>query len=88
MFERFIDRTCRVIVLALEEARILNHNIGTEHLLLGLIHEGEGVAAQALASPGIALEGVRSQLKEIIGRGPRVPSGHIPFTALPRRSWS
>src|SRR6266851_7737558 len=81
MFERFTDRARRVVVLAQEEARTLNHNyIGTEHVLLGLIHEGEGVAAKALASLGISLEAVRRQVEEIIGQGPRAPSGHIPFT--------
>ncbi|MGD9791983.1 MAG: Clp protease N-terminal domain-containing protein, partial [Acidimicrobiia bacterium] len=81
MFERFTDRARRVVVLAQEEARLLNHNyIGTEHILLGLIHEGEGVAAKALESLGISLEAVRSQVEEIIGQGGQSPSGHIPFT--------
>jgi ATP-dependent Clp protease ATP-binding subunit ClpC len=81
MFERFTDRARRVVVLAQEEARGLNHNyIGTEHVLLGLIHEGEGVAAKALGALGIALEGVRQQVEEIIGQGQQAPSGHIPFT--------
>jgi ATP-dependent Clp protease ATP-binding subunit ClpC len=81
MFERFTDRARRVVVLAQEEARMLNHNyIGTEHILLGLIHEGEGVAAKALESLGIALEAVRQQVEEIIGQGQQAPSGHIPFT--------
>ncbi len=81
MFERFTDRARRVVVLAQEEARLLNHNyIGTEHILLGLIHEGEGVAARALESLGINLESVRSQVVEIIGQGAQAPSGHIPFT--------
>jgi len=81
VFERFTDRARRVVVLAQEEARLLNHNyIGTEHILLGLIHEGEGVAAQALESLGISLEAVRSQVEEIIGQGSSSPSGHIPFT--------
>ncbi|MFG6193286.1 Clp protease N-terminal domain-containing protein, partial [Nonomuraea sp. JJY05] len=81
MFERFTDRARRVVVLAQEEARMLNHNyIGTEHILLGLIHEGEGVAAKALESLGISLEGVRQQVEEIIGQGQSAPSGHIPFT--------
>ncbi len=81
MFERFTDRARRVVVLAQEEARLLNHNyIGTEHILLGLIHEGEGVAARALESMGINLESVRSQVVEIIGQGAQAPSGHIPFT--------
>ena len=81
MFERFTDRARRVVVLAQEEARMLNHNyIGTEHILLGLIHEGEGVAAKALESMNISLEGVRAQVEEIIGQGQQAPSGHIPFT--------
>tara|TARA_B100000029_G_scaffold22913_3_gene22850 strand:+ start:343 stop:2889 length:2547 start_codon:yes stop_codon:yes gene_type:complete len=81
LFERFTDRARRVVVLAQEEARLLNHNyIGTEHILLGLIHEGEGVAAKALESLGISLEGVRGQVEELIGQGGSSPSGHIPFT--------
>ncbi len=81
MFERFTDRARRVVVLAQEEARLLNHNyIGTEHILLGLIHEGEGVAAKSLESLGISLEAVRAQVEEIIGHGGSSPSGHIPFT--------
>ena len=81
MFERFTDRARRVVVLAQEEARLLNHSyIGTEHILLGLIHEGEGVAAKALESLGISLEAVRSQVEEMIGQGGTSPSGHIPFT--------
>ena len=81
MFERFTDRARRVVVLAQEEARMLNHNyIGTEHILLGLIHEGEGVAAKGLEALGISLEAVRSQVEEIIGQGQQAPSGHIPFT--------
>ena len=81
MFERFTDRARRVVVLAQEEARLLNHNyIGTEHILLGLIHEGEGVAAKALESLGISLEGVRGQVEELIGQGGSSPRGHIPFT--------
>lgn len=81
MFERFTDRARRVVVLAQEEARMLNHNyIGTEHLLLGLIHEGEGIAARALESLGITLSAVREQVQDIIGSGPQAPSGHIPFT--------
>jgi hypothetical protein len=81
LFERFTDRARRVIVLAQEEARRLNHNyIGTEHILLGLLREGEGVAAKALKSLGIHLEGVRQQIEEIIGQGQQAPSGHIPFT--------
>ncbi len=81
MFERFTDRARRVVVLAQEEARLLNHNyIGTEHLLLGLVHEGEGIAAQALISLGVSLERVRHEVEEIIGQGDITPSGHIPFT--------
>ncbi|MEZ5340810.1 MAG: Clp protease N-terminal domain-containing protein [Acidimicrobiales bacterium] len=86
MFERFTDRARRVVVLAQEEARLLNHNyIGTEHILLGLIHEGEGVAAKALESLSISLEAVRSQVEEIIGQGGSSPSGHIPFTPRAKR---
>jgi ATP-dependent Clp protease ATP-binding subunit ClpA len=81
MFERFTDRARRAIVLAQEEARMLNHNyVGTEHILLGLIHEGDGVAAKALEGLGISLDAVRQQVEEIIGQGLEVPSGHIPFT--------
>jgi ATP-dependent Clp protease ATP-binding subunit ClpC len=81
MFERFTDRARRVVVLAQEEARRLNHDhLGTEHILLGLIHEGEGVAAQALESLGISLKVARQQVEEIIGRGEQATSGHIPFT--------
>jgi ATP-dependent Clp protease ATP-binding subunit ClpA len=83
MFKRFTDRARRVVVLAQEEARLLNHDyIGTEHLLLGLAHEGQGVAAEALESLGIRLEALRSQVQELIGRGEReaASSGQIPFT--------
>jgi ATP-dependent Clp protease ATP-binding subunit ClpA len=81
VFERFTDRARRVVVLAQEEARMLNHNyIGTEHILLGLIHEGEGVACQALESMGISLQAVRDQVEEIIGQGQTPAAGHIPFT--------
>lgn len=81
MFERFTDRARRVVVLAQDEAKALNHNyIGTEHLLLGLISEGEGVAAKALESLDISLEAVRAQVEEIIGHGTSTPTGHIPFT--------
>ncbi len=81
MFEKFTDKARRVVVLAQEEAKLLKHNyIGTEHILLGLIHEGEGVAAKALEALGINLEQVREQVQEIIGQGQQAPSGHIPFT--------
>jgi len=81
MFERFTDRARRAVAQAQEEARMLNHAyIGTEHILLGLIHEGEGVAAKALESLGISLDAVRQQVQEIIGRGEQAPPGHIPFT--------
>jgi ATP-dependent Clp protease ATP-binding subunit ClpC len=81
MFEKFTDKARRVVVLAQEEAKMLNHNyIGTEHLLLGLIHEGEGVAAKALEALNISLEQVREQVQEIIGQGQTPPTGHIPFT--------
>ena len=86
MFERFTDRARRVVILAQEEARLLNHNyIGTEHILLGLIHEHEGVAAKALESLDISLESVRGQVEEIIGQGAKPPSGHIPFTPRAKR---
>ncbi len=81
MFERFTERARRVVVLAQEEARMLNHNyIGTEHMLLGLIHEGQGVAAKALVSLGLSLEAVRPQVEDLIGKGQSAPTGHIPFT--------
>src|SRR6476646_8013101 len=81
MFERFTDRARRVLVLAQEEARLLNHNfIGTEHILLGLIHEGEGVAAKALESLGISLEAVREKVEETIGPAGSSTAGSPPFT--------
>ena len=86
MFERFTDRARRVVILAQQEARLLNHNyIGTEHILLGLIHEHEGVAAKALESLDISLESVRGQVEEIIGQGAKPPDGHIPFTPRAKR---
>src|SRR5215468_3970262 len=86
MFERFTDRARRVVVLAQEEARMLDHGyIGTEHLLLGLIHEGEGVAAKTLEAMGISLDAVRQQVETTIGRGEEAPSGHIPFTPRAKR---
>jgi ATP-dependent Clp protease ATP-binding subunit ClpC len=81
MFERFTERARRVVVLAQEEARMLDHNyIGTEHILLGLIHEGDGVAARVIGSMGLTLGAARDQVAQMIGRGSAVPSGHIPFT--------
>ncbi len=81
MFQRFTDRARRAVHLAQEEARLLRHNyVGTEHLLLGLLYEGEGVAAKTLGSLGISLEAVRAQVEQIIGHGPTTPTGHIPFT--------
>jgi ATP-dependent Clp protease ATP-binding subunit ClpC len=81
MFEKFTDRARRVIVLAQEEARALDHgHIGTEHILLALLHEGQGLAATALKAGGVGLPAVRAQVEEIIGRGEGQPSGHIPFT--------
>ena len=81
MFQRFTDRARTVVVLAQDEARRLDHNyIGTEHILLGLIREGEGVAAKALEALGISLDSVRQQVEQIIGQGQQAPSGHIPFT--------
>jgi ATP-dependent Clp protease ATP-binding subunit ClpC len=81
VFERFTDRARRVVVLAQQEARNLDHNyIGTEHLLLGLVHEGEGIAALALAQLDISLERIRSDVEAIVGRGSKPQSGHIPFT--------
>ena len=81
MFDRFTDRAQRVVVLAQEEARRLDHDyIGTEHILLGLIREGEGVAAKALESLGISLQAVRQQVEQTIGQGRQAPPGHIPFT--------
>jgi ATP-dependent Clp protease ATP-binding subunit ClpC len=86
MFEVFTDRARRVVVLAQEEARMLNHDyIGTEHLLLGLIHEGEGVAVRALESLGISLQDLRRDVEEMIGRGQHELSGHIPFTPRTKR---
>jgi ATP-dependent Clp protease ATP-binding subunit ClpA len=86
MFERFTDRARRVVVLSQEEARALDHNyIGTEHILLGLIGEGEGVAAHALAASGVTLEAARSRVEQEVGRGDSTPSGHIPFTPSAKR---
>jgi ATP-dependent Clp protease ATP-binding subunit ClpC len=87
MYERFTDRARRVVALAEEEARRLNHNhIGTEHILLGLIHEGDGVAAQTLESLGVSLEAVGQQVEMIIGRGRVALSGRIPYTPRARKA--
>jgi hypothetical protein len=81
MFERFTPPSRRVVVLAQEEARMLDHHyIGSEHILLGLIHEGEGVAARAIVSLGLTLEMAREQVRERVGVGKQAPTGHIPFT--------
>src|ERR671923_1647109 len=87
MFERFDEQARRVVVLAQEEARMLNHNyIGTEHILLGLLHEKQSVAGRALASLGVGLDAVRQQIEEIIGRGEQAPSGHVPFTKRAKKT--
>jgi hypothetical protein len=87
MFERFTNQSRRVVVLAQEEARMLDHNyIGTEHLLLGLLHEGRGSAARALEAVDVTLQAARDQVVEIIGRGQAQPSGHIPFTPRAKKS--
>jgi Clp amino terminal domain, pathogenicity island component len=86
MFERFTDRARHVIVLAQEEARLLNHNyIGTEHILLGLTREGEGVAVKSLESLNVSLAAVRAQVEQMVGRGQDAPTGHIPFTPRAKR---
>lgn len=88
MFERFTDRARRVVVLAGEEARLLRRDyIGTEHILLGLIHEGEGVGAKALLSLGVSLEGVRHHVEEIVGHGNESPPVHLPFTIEAKKSF-
>jgi prophage maintenance system killer protein len=87
MFRRFTDRARRAVQLAQEEARLLNHNyVGTEHLLLGLLREGEGVAAKALESLGISREAVRAQVEELIGHGESAPAGHLPFTPRAKKA--
>jgi ATP-dependent Clp protease ATP-binding subunit ClpA len=87
MFERFTNQSRRVVVLAQQEARVLNHNyIGTEHLLLGLLHEGKGTAAAVLGSAGVTLDAARDQVVSIVGRGEQKPSGHIPFTSRAKKS--
>src|SRR5215469_12345460 len=81
LFERFTERARRVVVLAQEESRLLSHNyIGTEHLLLGLLAERAGVAAEALESLNVTLDAARELVEEMIGPGQQHPSGHIPFT--------
>ena len=81
MFERFSDRARRAVVWSQEEARRLNHNyIGTEHILLGLIREGQGVAAKALESLGVSLEVARQRVEEVVLPGQHTPTGHVPFT--------
>jgi ATP-dependent Clp protease ATP-binding subunit ClpC len=86
MFERFTDRARLVVVRAQEEARTLGHDyIGTEHILLGLVHDGGGLAAKALESLGIDLEAVRQRVEEVTGRGEQARSGHIPFTPRAKR---
>jgi ATP-dependent Clp protease ATP-binding subunit ClpA len=81
MFERFTERARQVVVLAQEEARMLRHNyVGTEHELLGLLREQEGLAARVLESLGVTIEGVRDQVRQIVGSGEEVTSGQIPFT--------
>jgi ATP-dependent Clp protease ATP-binding subunit ClpC len=87
MFERFTYQARQVIVQAQEEARLLSHNyIGTEHILLGLLREGDGVAARVLVSLGVSLADARGHVEEIIGRGQRAPSGHIPFTPRAKKA--
>jgi Clp amino terminal domain, pathogenicity island component len=86
VFERFTDRARRVLVLAQEEARLLNHSyIGTEHLLLGLIHENDGVAAKALRSVGVSLEAVRVRVEETVRATDKPPNGSPPFTARAKK---
>jgi len=81
MFERFTDRAKKAVVKAQEEARLLNHNfIGTEHLVLGLLAIGEGVAWQALSAKGVTLEATREEIARMVGKGAETPEGHIPFT--------
>ncbi len=87
VFERFTDQARRVVVLAQEEARLLNHNyIGTEHVLLGMLHEGGGIAAQVLESRDVSLEATRARVDEIVGKGSSSPSGHIPFTPRAKKA--
>jgi ATP-dependent Clp protease ATP-binding subunit ClpA len=89
MLERFSDHACRVVIQAREEARALNHDwIGTEHLMLGLIGEGSGMAAQVLESLEVPLEGARWLVEQTIGRGEQAPSGQLQFTPRRGRCWS
>ncbi|HEY8531865.1 MAG TPA: Clp protease N-terminal domain-containing protein, partial [Limnochorda sp.] len=86
MFGRFTERAQKVVVLSQEEARRLGHNVvGTEHILLGLVAEGEGVAARALQQLGISLAGVRAEVEKVIGRGENPPVGQIGFTPRAKR---
>jgi ATP-dependent Clp protease ATP-binding subunit ClpC len=87
VFERFTDQARRVVVLSQEEARLLAHDhIGAEHLLLGLVHPGDGVAARALAAVGLTLEGVRAEVERVVGRGEGPTPNHIPFTPGAKRT--
>jgi ATP-dependent Clp protease ATP-binding subunit ClpC len=87
VFERFTDRARRVVVVAQEEARLLGHNyIGTEHILLGIVHEAEGIGARALTAMGVELASVRGLVEEIVGRGGTEPAGHIPFTPRAKKA--
>ena len=86
MFERFTERARQVVVLAQDEARVLKHNyIGTEHLLLGLLREEDGVAAHVLKSLDVTVDGVRLRVAEIVGEGGEVAAGQIPFTPLSKK---
>jgi ATP-dependent Clp protease ATP-binding subunit ClpA len=87
VFERFTDQARRVVVLAQEEARLLNHNyIGTEHVLLGMLHEGEGIAARVLEAQDLSLEAARTRVEAIVAQGSSSPSGHIPFTPRAKKA--
>src|SRR4051812_4986681 len=87
MFEKFTDRARQVVVLAQEEARLLSHNyIGTEHLLLAVADQGDGVTAPALAEAGLTPDAIRSEIATTIGRGQEPPSGQVPFTPRAKKS--
>jgi ATP-dependent Clp protease ATP-binding subunit ClpC len=87
VFERFTDRARQVVVLAQDEARLLKHNyIGTEHLLLGLLREEEGIAADVLESLDISIVDVRAQIARIVGQGDEVTTGQIPFTPRAKKA--